>query len=58
MFSRSADEVEVHLGSFDTPNLMTPTYELWTRRREGWLPPFDVARSYEEDREGSGRTEP
>lgn len=58
VFSRSGDEVEVHLGALDRPDVMRPTYELWTRRREGWLPPFDVARSYDGDREGSGRTEP
>lgn len=40
VFARSATEVELHLGAFDTPNLFTPTYELWTIRREAWLPPF------------------
>jgi len=58
VFSCSADEVEVPLGAFDAPNQMKPTYEIWTRRRENWLPPFDVARRYDGDREGSGRTEP
>jgi hypothetical protein len=58
VFSCSADEVEVPLGVFDAPNRMRPTYEIWSRRREGWLPPFDVARRYDGDREGSGRTEP
>ena len=58
VFSRSGDEVEVHLGAFDTPDRMRPTYEIWTRRREGWLPPLAVARRYDGDRKGSGRTEP
>jgi len=58
VFSRSAGEVEVHLGAFDAPDQMRPAYELWTRRREDWLPPFDVARRYDEDRDGSGGTEP
>jgi hypothetical protein len=58
LFSRSADEVEVHLGAFDAPHQLQPTYELWTRRREDWLPLFAVARRYDGDREGSGRTEP
>jgi hypothetical protein len=58
VLSRSADEVEVPLGVFDAPSQMKPTYEIWRRRREDWLPPFDVARRYDRDREGSGRTEP
>jgi len=58
VYSRSEDEIEVHLGALDAPNQMTPTYELWTRRRESWLPPFTVARSFDSDREGRGRTEP
>ena len=58
VFSCSADEVEVPLGAFDAPNQMRPTYEIWTRRREHWLPSFDVARRYDGDREGSGRSEP
>ena len=40
VFARTADEVEVNLGSLDTPDQLTPTYELWTIRRESWLPPF------------------
>ena len=34
-----------------------PTYELWTVRRESWLPPFPLARHYQRDRETTGRTE-
>jgi hypothetical protein len=30
-------EIELHLGSFDEPNLWTPTYETWAIRREHWL---------------------
>lgn len=55
--SRSADEVEVHLGTLDAPDRLVPTYELWTIRRESWLPPFPLAHHYERDREGSGRSE-
>jgi hypothetical protein len=59
VFSRSADEIEVHLGSLDAPNQFQPTYELWTIRRELWLPPFPVTRTYERDREpGADRFEP
>ena len=57
VFGRWNDEVEVHLGSFDTPDRFTPTYENWTVRRESWLPPFPLVRHYERDREGGGRTE-
>ena len=42
VFSRSADEIEVNLGSLDAPDQLKPTYELWTIRRESWLPPFPL----------------
>lgn len=58
VFSRSGDEVDVHLGALDAPDRFQPTYELWTVRRETWLPPFPVARRYERDREASGCSEP
>ncbi|GHE24947.1 GFA family protein [Vulcaniibacterium thermophilum] len=58
VFSRSGDEVEVHLGALDAPDRFTPTYELWTVRREAWLPPFPLARRYPRDRESESRTEP
>jgi hypothetical protein len=51
VFSRSGDEVEVNLGSLDAPDQLTPTYELWTVRRESWLPPFALTRHYERDRD-------
>jgi hypothetical protein len=50
VFGRSGDEIELNLGSLDAPNHFTPTYELWTIRRECWLPPFPVAHGYERDR--------
>lgn len=55
VFSRSGDEFELHLGALDEPDCFTPTYELWTLRRESWLPPFPLARHYERNREGEGR---
>ena len=58
LFGQSGDEVEVHLGCLDAPSQFKPTYELWVIRREEWLPPFDVARSYDKDRETTGRSEP
>lgn len=58
VFSRTADEIEIPAGILDRPNQVTPTYELWIDRRENWLPPFNVTRRYEYDREGTTRTEP
>lgn len=40
VFAVTGDEVEVHLGTLDAPNRFVPTYELWTSRRETWLPPL------------------
>lgn len=57
VFSRSDDEVEINLGSLDDTNQFTPTYELWTIRREAWLPEFPVKRRYQRDRETAGRHE-
>jgi hypothetical protein len=57
VFSRSGGEIEVNLGSMDAPDQLRPTYELWTVRRESWLPPFPLTRRYERDREAAGRFE-
>lgn len=57
LFSQSGDEVEVHLGILDGPHQLLPTYELWTIRREPWLPEFPWTRRYESDRENSERCE-
>ena len=57
VFAQFEDEIEVHLGSFDAPDQFVPTYENWTVRREGWLPPFATKRRYAHDREGEGRSE-
>ncbi len=57
VFSVSGDEIEVNLGSLDDTDQFRPSYELWTLRRESWLPAFPVKRRYLRDREGAGRTE-
>ena len=57
VFGRSGDEVEVNLGSLDEIDRFVPTYELWTIRRESWLPPFPLARHYEGDRPEGSRSE-
>jgi hypothetical protein len=56
VFGLSGDEVEVNLGSLDSADRLTPTYELWTIRREAWMPPFPLSRHFERDRESSGRS--
>ena len=45
IFGRSADEIQVNLGSLDAPV-----------RRESWLPPFPLTRRYERDRDATGRS--
>jgi hypothetical protein len=53
-----SDEADVFVGVLDEPNRLTPTYELWTVRREEWLPPLPLTGHYERNREGTGRSEP
>src|SRR5438132_2232528 len=55
VFARTADEIEVNLGSLDAPDQLMPTYESWIVRRESWLPPFPLTRRYEHDRDATGR---
>lgn len=57
VFARSADAIEVDLGYLDAPDQLVPTYELWTVRRESWLPPFPLAKRHERDREATSRFE-
>ena len=46
LFGRSGDEIEVNLGSLDAIDQLTPTYELWMRRREPWLPAFPTTKCH------------
>lgn len=57
VFGRSADEIEVNLGTLDAPDQLQPTYELWTIRRESWLPPLPLSKRYERDRDATDRFE-
>ena len=57
VFAFSDDEIEVNLGSLDVPDQLQPTYELWTVRRESWLPAFPLAHHYDRDRESTDRSE-
>lgn len=53
VFARTADEIEVNLGSLDAPDQLMPTYESWIVRRESWLPPFPLTRRYDRDRDAT-----
>ena len=57
VFARSEDEIEVHLGALDAPDQFAPSYELWTVRREAWLPPFDDTKCYVRNRTTDGHSE-
>ncbi|WP_299042679.1 GFA family protein [uncultured Tateyamaria sp.] len=50
VFARSPGEIEVHLGALDDPNQFTPDYELWTVRREDWLPDVSGTACFSGDR--------
>ncbi|MBC55640.1 MAG: aldehyde-activating protein [Confluentimicrobium sp.] len=50
VFSRSDNEIEVHLGALDAPDQYEPTYELWACRREAWLPTFPTMTQFTENR--------
>ena len=52
MFNPGEGEVEVRVGSLDmAPTDLEPTYELWIKRRENWLPPVQDTEQFLEDRE-------
>ena len=57
VFAHSGDEIELYLGSLDSPDQLMPTYESWIVRRESWLPPFPLARHFDGDRDSAGRFE-
>ena len=57
VFACSGDEVEVSLGALDAIDQFRPSYELWTIRREAWLPPFPLPHHYARNRESMGRSE-
>lgn len=57
VFSKSKDEIEINLGSLDVSDQFKPTYELWTIRREAWLPEFPVKHRYPHDSTKADRSE-
>lgn len=51
VFSVDEREAEVKLGILsEAPTSLTPSYELWIKRREPWLLPVEGAEQYQEDR--------
>ncbi|UVC12482.1 GFA family protein (plasmid) [Rhizobium sp. TH2] len=51
LFSADDGEAEIKLGILaEAPTKLTPTYELWIKRRERWLRPVEGAEQYQEDR--------
>jgi hypothetical protein len=51
LFSANDDEAEIKLGILaDAPTPLTPTYELWIKRREKWLVAIKDAEQFDEDR--------
>lgn len=57
VFGRTDDEIEIALGALDAPDQFAPSYELWTVRREAWLPALHLSHSYERDRPDTDRSE-
>ncbi|WP_299612036.1 GFA family protein [uncultured Tateyamaria sp.] len=52
VYARSGDEIEVHLGCLDAPGHFVPTYEVWSTRREAWLPDIPGVARHDRDRDG------
>jgi hypothetical protein len=50
LFFNLAGGVEIFLGTLDqAPNDLSPMVEIWTSRREHWLPAIALARCYPEN---------
>lgn len=56
LFYAEPGERAIHVGAFDDPDHFRPTYELWAKRRVGWLPIMAGVERYPEDRPSSGRS--
>jgi hypothetical protein len=51
LFDVSEDEAEIGLGCLsEAPTDLRPTYELWIKRREHWLPAIPDAEQFDENR--------
>ena len=42
-----SDDIDIYLGSLDAPERLAPSYELWTVRRQPWLPDMPDLVGYE-----------
>lgn len=54
VFSRTGEEVEVHLGILDDGDDLVPTYELWGIRRNRWLPSIPGSEVFARNEEDEG----
>lgn len=51
LFNLTDDEAEIRIGGLDqAPTGLTPTYEVWTKRRETWLTPLHGHDQFDGDR--------
>ncbi|RYF35629.1 MAG: GFA family protein [Comamonadaceae bacterium] len=51
VFSGNEQEAEIKLGTLSAaPTPLKPSYELWIKRREPWLPAIEGAEQHQEDR--------
>jgi hypothetical protein len=48
--SSNSDEIDIYVGTLDSPERLAPTYELWTVRRAHWLPNIDGLKCFTGDR--------
>ncbi|QEW23299.1 hypothetical protein LA6_005536 (plasmid) [Paracoccaceae bacterium] len=51
VYATAEGEIEVPLGAYDKPGVFAPEYELWTIRREPWLPVFPGVPGFARNRE-------
>ncbi len=51
LFFRGKDTLEIHLGALDEPGVFEPTFEIWTVRREPWLPTFPGLERFDRNRD-------
>lgn len=50
LFCLGGEETEIRVGSLDdAPTDLSPTYEIWVKRREPWLTPLPGRAQYDED---------
>jgi hypothetical protein len=50
LFNLTDEEAEIRMGSLTiAPTDLQPSYEIWVKRREPWLPPLPGAEQYDED---------